>query len=152
MDLKADPGLTSHIPTAGTTAARARDILASTLPSSIDTAGCFSATVKYGAALTGSDSWFAGSDVALYSNSATELAAFAGDSAEAAITISSMLSTSTSARMYWGGATMGVVKGATSDTQAFSGSASALGIVTFADYLNGHILSIRVGTSAAGCQ
>jgi hypothetical protein len=141
--------VSSHIPTAGTSATRARDLLSTTLTQSVDAAGCFAATVRHGTVYNASNGWISTDQGGLYASSATGLEEATSG---ASIVVPSLLSTATTARAYWSGATAGLESGGTSDEAAFGGSMSSDSIISFGDYLDGHIRGIRVNTSADGCQ
>lgn len=150
---------TSYIPTAGTSATRTSETFATTLANSLDTAGCWAATVTYGAVHPGTHSWLStNSESALGSTGATNIN-FSESSGTniSTLAVSSMLNASTTARAYWSGSTMGLVSGATSDTDPFSGHLGNGGPANVLDIAGSgsapfHIRAIRANTSAAGCQ
>jgi hypothetical protein len=160
MDLKADPGLTSYIPTAGTTATRNLEEATITSDGSMDAVGCATATVTYGAYVLPNSKWLGFLTGGLYVKSATSLATTDdADDTPIAITIPSMASTTTVGKMTWTGSTLSVISGATTNSGAFAGTMSAnlssiaIGSADWgAQVPNAEFRNIRIGSSTAGCQ
>jgi hypothetical protein len=140
----------SYIPTVGTAVARLRDLLYTTLTQSVDAAGCFAATVRHGTVFNGINGWISTDQVGLYAGSATTIEAVTS-AGGASITVPSLLSTSTTARAWWDATVTGVESGGTSDTSS-GGTMSSDSIISFGDYLDGHVRGIRVNTNIGGCQ
>jgi nucleoside phosphorylase len=142
---------TSYIPTVGTAVARLRDLLYTTLTQSIDAAGCFAATVRHGTVFNGINGWISTDQVGLYAQSATTLESVTS-SGGAGITVPSLLSTTATARTYWNASVVGLESGGVSDTDVTGGTMSSDSIISFGDYLDGHVRGIRVNTNIGGCQ
>ncbi len=149
---------TSYIPTAGTTVARSTDEITTTLSQGIASRGCMSASVTYGAtypAAGGTDSWLnLGGQSHLQTYSATNVRATDGTN-QPTITIASMLNGTTAARAHWSAATgFNVTSGATTNSTAFTGSASGTNVLTIGGLVESYfeIRAIRANTNAAGCQ
>ncbi len=145
------PVSTSYIATAGTSVTRSAETITTTLPTSIDSAGCIGASVTYGTLYPGNSALISTDGLTLSAASATSLTLNDG-TATATATIASLLGRATPIRGFWTGTSMGVAAGGTSAMAAWDGAATSNNVVTLGGTnFAGYFSAVRANVSPYGC-
>ncbi len=146
----------SFIPTAGTSAARNRDVFSFTPGSSIDTAGCFSAIVTHNAYYPGVNRWAVTSGGSPLTGASSTQLAMHDNANTTTRNVAEQTSRSVTAVSGWSGIVTTLSSGGSQSTGVFDGTmgtgAWTIGSSGSGADIYASIKSIKIGTDATGCQ